>query len=70
MNSRMWEHPATLGNVELLTQRGALWAGPELGRLACGDWGPGRLAAPSLIAEKAWQLAIKKVPAAGKKKAR
>ena len=43
MNTQMWLHPATQGNVALLKERGAAFVGPGIGRLACGDEGPGRL---------------------------
>jgi phosphopantothenoylcysteine decarboxylase/phosphopantothenoylcysteine decarboxylase/phosphopantothenate--cysteine ligase len=45
MNGKMWEHPATRANVELLKSRGAEFVGPEAGVLACGYEGLGRLAA-------------------------
>ncbi len=44
MDAYMWEHPATQDNVARLRQRGALVVGPEVGRLASGHVGPGRLA--------------------------
>ena len=44
MNTNMWTHPATRENVKILSSRGAIWAGPAEGRLACGAEGPGRLA--------------------------
>ncbi len=43
MNGKMWDHPATLRNREVLTVRGAQWIGPEEGMLACGYEGAGRL---------------------------
>lgn len=43
MNGKMWEHPATQKNVSTLSERGALWIGPEQGLLACGYEGLGRL---------------------------
>jgi phosphopantothenoylcysteine decarboxylase/phosphopantothenate--cysteine ligase len=46
MNVRMWEHPATRRNVATLKQAGALFIGPEDGEMACGEFGPGRLAEP------------------------
>jgi phosphopantothenoylcysteine decarboxylase/phosphopantothenate--cysteine ligase len=49
MNVRMWEHPATQANVALLRERGALLVGPEVGELAEGEVGAGRLAAPEAI---------------------
>lgn len=44
MNPRMWQHPATQANVELLRERGVIFVGPETGMVACKDEGPGRLA--------------------------
>jgi phosphopantothenoylcysteine decarboxylase len=43
MNGKMWLHPATIANVEVLRQRGASFIGPEEGMLACGYEGIGRL---------------------------
>ncbi|NRB17530.1 MAG: bifunctional phosphopantothenoylcysteine decarboxylase/phosphopantothenate--cysteine ligase CoaBC [Rhodobacteraceae bacterium] len=44
MNVRMWQHPATRRNVETLTADGVSFVGPTEGRMACGEFGPGRLA--------------------------
>jgi phosphopantothenoylcysteine decarboxylase/phosphopantothenate--cysteine ligase len=50
MNSRMYEHPATRANLELLRSRGARIVDPGTGRLASkGEWGVGRLAEPAEI---------------------
>jgi phosphopantothenoylcysteine decarboxylase len=43
MNGKMWEHPATVENVEKLKGRGVEFIGPEEGMLACGYEGVGRL---------------------------
>ncbi len=43
MNGKMWQHPATIGNVETLKARGIEFIGPEEGMLACGYEGLGRL---------------------------
>ena len=43
MNGKMWEHPATRANVDLLKSRGVDFIGPEEGMLACGYEGVGRL---------------------------
>jgi phosphopantothenoylcysteine decarboxylase len=43
MNGKMWEHPATKQNVEILKSRGVEFIGPEEGMLACGYEGLGRL---------------------------
>ena len=49
MNVRMWEHPATRRNVEQLQADGILFAGPGEGEMACGEFGPGRMAEPEEI---------------------
>ena len=50
MNVRMWEHPATQANLEILRARGVHVIGPEEGDMACGEYGLGRLAEPDDIA--------------------
>ena len=49
MHTEMWEHPATQDNLRLLAERGVTVVPPEDGRLAGGDEGAGRLAAPEAI---------------------
>ncbi|MEM9342446.1 MAG: bifunctional phosphopantothenoylcysteine decarboxylase/phosphopantothenate--cysteine ligase CoaBC [Pseudomonadota bacterium] len=49
MNVRMWEHPATQRNVATLRDDGVLCAGPVNGAMACGEFGPGRMAEPDEI---------------------
>ncbi|MBK8174398.1 MAG: bifunctional phosphopantothenoylcysteine decarboxylase/phosphopantothenate--cysteine ligase CoaBC [Rhodospirillales bacterium] len=44
MNVRMWQHPATQANLATLKQRGVVSVGPNAGEMACGEWGPGRMA--------------------------
>jgi phosphopantothenoylcysteine decarboxylase / phosphopantothenate---cysteine ligase len=44
MNSNMWEHDATRANLEILRKRGHVIVDPDDGFLACGTYGPGRLA--------------------------
>jgi phosphopantothenoylcysteine decarboxylase / phosphopantothenate---cysteine ligase len=51
MNVRMWLHPATQRNVERLRSDGVLFIGPESGSMACGEFGPGRMAEPPAIVE-------------------
>jgi phosphopantothenoylcysteine decarboxylase/phosphopantothenate--cysteine ligase len=46
MNVRMWEHPATQRNLKTLQNDGILFVGPDEGDMACGEYGPGRLAEP------------------------
>ncbi|MAZ03111.1 MAG: bifunctional phosphopantothenoylcysteine decarboxylase/phosphopantothenate--cysteine ligase CoaBC [Sneathiella sp.] len=49
MNVRMWEHPATQRNLGTLQGDGVLVVGPEDGDMACGEYGPGRMAEPEAI---------------------
>ncbi len=49
MNVRMWEHAATRANMALLKARGVLVVPPDEGPMACGEFGPGRLAEPPVI---------------------
>ena len=49
MNVRMWLHPAVQANVQTLIARGVLFVGPGEGEMACGEYGPGRLAEPPQI---------------------
>ena len=51
MNTAMWEHPATVQNMQVLRARGVYFCGPATGRLACGDEGPGRMAEAAEIFE-------------------
>jgi phosphopantothenoylcysteine decarboxylase/phosphopantothenate--cysteine ligase len=49
MHTEMWDHPAVQENVATLTRRGVHVVPPEEGRLAGGDVGRGRLAAPEVV---------------------
>ncbi|MCT4371097.1 bifunctional phosphopantothenoylcysteine decarboxylase/phosphopantothenate--cysteine ligase CoaBC [Yangia mangrovi] len=49
MNVRMWQHPATQRNLRLLEGDGLRVVGPNDGDMACGEFGPGRLAEPMEI---------------------
>ena len=46
MNVRMWLHPATGRNLAALRADGVLTVGPNDGEMACGEFGPGRMAEP------------------------
>ncbi|PWK59341.1 bifunctional phosphopantothenoylcysteine decarboxylase/phosphopantothenate--cysteine ligase CoaBC [Roseicyclus mahoneyensis] len=51
MNVRMWEHPATRRNLATLQGDGVLVVGPNDGAMACGEFGPGRMAeVPEIMA--------------------
>ncbi len=49
MNVRMWLHPATRRNVAALRADGVAFVGPDDGEMACGEFGPGRMAEPLAI---------------------
>lgn len=49
MNVRMWRHPATVANMATLAGRGVAVIGPDVGPMACNEFGPGRLAEPPAI---------------------
>jgi len=46
MNVRMWDHPATQRNLDILKSDGIAVVGPNEGDMACGEFGPGRMAEP------------------------
>jgi phosphopantothenoylcysteine decarboxylase/phosphopantothenate--cysteine ligase len=46
MNVRMWESPSVRRNFETLTRDGVSFVGPNDGEMACGEFGPGRMAEP------------------------
>lgn len=49
MNANMYRHPATQANLQVLSQRGVHFVGPESGFLACGDADIGRMSEPAQI---------------------
>ncbi len=51
MNVRMWQHPATQRNLTTLKDDGILFVGPNEGDMACGEYGPGRMAEPLEIVD-------------------
>jgi len=65
MNVRMWEHAATQRNLGTLRSDGVLAVGPDEGEMACGEYGPGRMAEPAAIVE-AIKAALGGGPLAGK----
>ena len=52
MNVRMWEHPTTKENVNKLKKNGFNFIGPEIGDMACGEFGEGKMSEPKQIEEK------------------
>ncbi len=53
MNVRMWEHAATQRNLTTLSEDGIHVVGPDNGDMACGEYGPGRMAEPASIIDAA-----------------
>ena len=51
MNVRMWEHASTQSNMVELKKRDIHVIGPEIGDMACGEHGMGRMSEPSSIAQ-------------------
>ena len=51
MNIRMWMHQATQENVSKLLNYGYLCVGPEIGEMACGEYGEGKMSEPTKIIE-------------------
>ena len=49
MNVRMWQHPATQRNLTQARADGVVFVGPNDGEMACGEFGPGRMAEPEEI---------------------
>lgn len=66
MNVRMWEHPATQRNLATLKGDGILVCGPDDGAMACGEFGPGRMAEVPEIVETV-EAALRDGPLKGKR---
>jgi phosphopantothenoylcysteine decarboxylase/phosphopantothenate--cysteine ligase len=49
MNVRMWEHPSTKENLNKLKSYGYKIIGPEIGDMACGEYGEGKMTEPKDI---------------------
>ena len=71
MNVRMWEHPAVEANLARLRGysgfHGAAVVGPDEGEMACGEYGPGRLAEPPAILQAIVDLIGGERPLAGRR---
>jgi len=66
MNVRMWQHPATQANLATLSQRGVRFVGPDDGDMACGEYGPGRMAEPAAILDAIADYFARGRPLAGR----
>ena len=51
MNVRMWEHQSTKDNLLKLRNYGYKIIGPEIGDMACGEYGEGKMSEPAYILE-------------------
>ena len=68
MNVRMWLHAATQRNITTLKNDGIHFVGPNEGDMACGEFGPGRMAEPvEILAVIEKLLSPKALPLTGKK---
>ena len=65
MNVRMWLHPANQRNIAVLRADGVRLVGPNEGDMACGEYGPGRMAEPLEIVAAA-EAALGRGPLAGR----
>jgi len=52
MNVRMWEHETTKSNLKKLRNYGYKLIGPEIGDMACGEYGKGKMSDPKKIVEE------------------
>ena len=52
MNVRMWEHPSTKKNINKLKSFGYKIIGPEVGDMACGEFGEGKMSEPDNIIQE------------------
>ena len=66
MHTEMWDHPAVQDNLTVLAERGVVIVPPEEGRLAGGDIGKGRLAAPDVVVD-AVEAALRPADLAGRR---
>jgi phosphopantothenoylcysteine decarboxylase / phosphopantothenate---cysteine ligase len=69
MNVRMWQHPATKRNAARLREDGIAFVGPNEGEMACGEYGPGRMAEPGEVIDAIETLLLAKAagPLAGRR---
>ena len=56
MNVKMWQHVATMRNIETLRAAGVVVMQPDDGAMACGEFGPGRLPEPIAVWRQIAQL--------------
>ena len=61
MNVRMWEHMSTQNNLKKLKGYGYKTIGPEIGDMACGEYGEGKMSEPLIIYKEIWNFLFNKI---------
>ena len=61
MNVRMWEHQSTQKNLKVLKSSGYKIIGPEIGDMACGEYGEGILSEPLNIYNEIQNFLLEKI---------
>jgi len=60
MNVRMWNHQSTQNHIKILKGYGYKFIGPEIGDMACGEYGEGKMSEPVNIYDKIYNFLINK----------
>jgi len=60
MNVRMWNHQSTQNHIKILKGYGYKFIGPEIGDMACGEYGEGKMSEPVNIFDKIYNFLINK----------
>jgi len=60
MNVRMWNHQSTQNHIKILKDYGYKFIGPEIGDMACGEYGEGKMSEPVNIYDKIYNFLINK----------
>ena len=61
MNVRMWEHMSTQNNLKKLKNYGYKIIGPEIGDMACGEYGEGKMSEPLIIHKEIQNFLFNKI---------
>ena len=61
MNVRMWEHQSTQKNLKVLKSYGYKIIGPEIGDMACGEYGEGKMSEPLSIYNEIQNFLLEKI---------
>ena len=61
MNVRMWEHQSTQKNLKVLKSYGYKIIGPEIGDMACGEYGEGKMSEPLSIYDEIQNFLLEKI---------